>query len=131
MVLARLFSAVLALAMSAPAAFAFARLSESTKAAFDRYVEAAESRMNRDLQPDNFLFVDNRSDFKSKVRNGELLIEPGTSFNGGKEGNVPNGMLQDWVGLMFIPQAIRCLRTRPSPTPEVHSPSPEAANHPL
>ncbi|MBZ5608068.1 MAG: hypothetical protein LAP38_07420 [Acidobacteriia bacterium] len=96
---------VCALLVAAQSAFAFARLVPATAAAFDQYVESAESRMNRSLKSDRFLEVDSRPDLKAKLRGGELHIESGVSLDGGNEASVPNGMLQDWLGLMFIPNA--------------------------
>jgi hypothetical protein len=100
-----ILSSIPALVLAAQCAFAFAKLSPGTAAAFDRYVESAESRMNREPGADKFMEIDSRPDLKAKLRAGELHIESGASRNGGKSADVPNGMLQDWLGMMFIPNA--------------------------
>ena len=99
-------SARLAILLSvANLAYGFTRLTPETSAAFDRYVQNAEARMNRDLQPDRFLHMNSSPDLKARLRGGEVLIESGSALNGGKEARVPGGMIQDWLGMMFIPNA--------------------------
>ena len=67
-----------------------ARLLPEAAAAFDRYAAQAELRM-RDTAVGNTNF-----------RSGELRIERGPL---GDEVQVPGGMIQDWIGSMFIPGA--------------------------
>jgi hypothetical protein len=67
-----------------------AKLSPQAAAAFDRYVAQAEARMTQDPAKD------------SKLRGGEMRIEPG---NPRLDNKVPGGMIQDWVGSMFMPGA--------------------------
>lgn len=67
-----------------------AQLTPQATAAFDHYVANAEAKMNGDPAQD------------SRVRGGDFRIEPGGS---GLSTNVPGGMIQDWVGTMFIPGA--------------------------
>ncbi len=85
--------------------FAFAKLTPETARAFDRYVEAAESRMAQDLQPVRFLHMDTAPDLKTRVRGGELVIQPGSTVAGANDIQVPGGLLQDWLGMLFIPGA--------------------------
>ena len=61
-----------------------AKLTPQTAAAFDRYIELTEARM--------------KTDWKAKVRGANIRIE-------GKKIDVPDGMIQHWVGSMFIPGA--------------------------
>jgi hypothetical protein len=89
----------------APGAFGFAKLSQETASAFDHYVQAAESQMSRDLLPGRFLQVDSRSDWKAKLRAGQVLIESASGFAGRGDAKIPGGLLQDWLGMMFIPGA--------------------------
>jgi hypothetical protein len=74
---------LLAALLAAPTIYA-AKLTPQTSAAFDRYIELSEARMN--------------TDWKVKVRGGNIRIE-------GKTIDVPDGMIQHWVGTMFIPGA--------------------------
>ncbi len=99
----RSLAPICALFVAAQPAFAFAHLTPETTAAFDRYVQASESRMSRELRSGSFLHVDARSGLKNKLRGGELHIESGATLSGGKAPQVPDGMLQDWLGMMFIP----------------------------
>ncbi len=85
--------------------FAFAKLTPETARAFDRYVEAAESRMAQELQPARFLHMDTAPGLKTRVRSGELVIQPGSTLSGAKDIKVPGGLLQDWLGMLFIPGA--------------------------
>ena len=87
------------------AVYAFGKLTPETARAFDRYVEAAESRMSRDLQPGRFLQSDSAPDLKAKLRRGELIIQPRTAPEAVRDVQVPGGLLQDWLGMMFIPGA--------------------------
>lgn len=60
--------------------------------------------MNQESGADKFMEIDSRPDLKAKLRAGELHIESGASRKDGKSADVP-GMLQDWLGAMFIPNA--------------------------
>jgi hypothetical protein len=103
---------VCALLFAAQPSFPFEKLSSETAAAFDRYVEAAESRMNRNLPPDRFLRADSKPELKSKLRGGELRIESGRAADSADEITIAGGMVQDWIGMMFIPNAtIQQVRT--------------------
>ncbi len=83
--------------------FAFAKLSPETTQAFDRYVQAAESKMAQDAQPGRFLRVDSAPDVKAKLRSGDVRIETCPPPDPGIQ--VSGGLLQDWLGTMFIPNA--------------------------
>jgi len=90
---------------SAQPAGAFAELTPKTAAAFDRYIDQAEARMKANVQPERFLRSDSRPELKTRLRNGELVIESGASSNGGDEAKIAGGMIQDWVGMAFLPRA--------------------------
>jgi hypothetical protein len=77
-------------------------LTPQTAAAFDRYIELAEARMKGDLSKPIHFSSDR---WKAKVRSGQIGIEAGVTLDNGKEINVPDGMIQHWVGSMFIPGA--------------------------
>ena len=98
-----IYASVALLLLAAPCALPFAKLTPQTTAAFDRYVEVAEGRMNRDLDAERFLHAS--AELKARLRGGELVIEPGSVLDSGKESKVPDGMIQDWLGEMFIPGA--------------------------
>jgi hypothetical protein len=67
-----------------------AKLTPETSSAFDRYVSQSEARMRDDAVQD------------STLRRGEKRIESGSA---GKDAKIPGGMIQDWIGSMFMPGA--------------------------
>ena len=82
----------------------FAKLTPETSAAFDRYSEAAEARMKANLQPEHFLQTSDPL-VRANLRGGELRIESRATLDSGKQVKVPDGMIQDCLGIMFIPGA--------------------------
>src|SRR5579864_7052353 len=72
---------------------------------FDRYIQLTEERQDRDLNPEHFLYSNPTAEQRTKVRSGEVLILPRKTLDNGKEITVPGGLIQDWVGLLFIPKA--------------------------
>jgi len=77
----------------------------ATTAAFNQYVAAAEGRISKDRNS-SFLRLESfspaeRDGVVRQLRAGEIVIE--------KQGNVPeqipNGLIHDWVGTVFIPKA--------------------------
>jgi hypothetical protein len=62
------------------------KIRPETTAAFDRYVAQAETKMKTWPRP--------------QLRNGELRVQPG-----GAPDQVLGGMIQDWVGMVFLPGA--------------------------
>jgi hypothetical protein len=71
------------------AAYPFAGLTPEAARAFDRYAESAEAAMNHDLGFE-----------KIKLRSGEVRIDPG-----GTTPDIAGGMIQDWRGALFLPNA--------------------------
>ena len=85
--------------------FGFAQLKPETAAAFDRYVAQAEAKMNQNLQPGHFLHADAKPDIKAKLRQGEPRTESGAASSSDPEVKIDGGLVQDWLGTMFIPGA--------------------------
>ena len=77
-------------------------LQPHTVAAFDRYIGAAEERLGRQAHSDAFLWVDALANRGSRARNGEPVAEP---YAGSGDVDAPDGMIHDWVGVVFIPGA--------------------------
>jgi len=71
-----------------------ADLQPETVAAFDRYVRLTEQRMARDTY-----------DSLATRPRGVLFIEPVVTREGGKEIEVPDGLIHHWVGSVFVPGA--------------------------
>src|SRR5258705_170887 len=82
-----------------------ADLQFETASAFDRYVRATETELER-LDP--FLRIDGIAEIEraaalAAVRRGETYIERLTTFEAGKKIDVPNGLIHHWVGVVFVP----------------------------
>lgn len=73
-----------------------AHLTPETSAAFDRYIGLTEAQRKADLSTDRFLRL-------GRVRGGEVRVEPLITLDNGKKIAVPDGMIQHWMGAMFIP----------------------------
>lgn len=87
---------VLLIWSGAHCAFA-ADLKPATSAAFDRYIEQAEQRLN---QRKTFLWADESPDRARRVRAGEAVVEP----TGAKPiTEINDGLIHDWIGSVFVP----------------------------
>jgi len=91
--------------VSVQSVYAFANLTPAATAAFDRYIELTEARMKGDLDPARFLQVDAKPETKAELRSGEVRIQPGVARENGKAINIPDALIQDWQGTIFIPGA--------------------------
>lgn len=70
-----------------------------TVQAFQRYVEMSEKQMQHRLDgTEPFLRVETNPDAKSQIRSGALYVEKSQHVP-----DVPHGMIQQWIGSMFIP----------------------------
>jgi hypothetical protein len=79
-----------------------ATLTSDTMAAWEAYLEAAHSRMQERLEPGHrFLSIDETEERAEKIRGGEPFIFP----FGRTPQKVPSGLIHDWVGIAFIPNA--------------------------
>jgi hypothetical protein len=88
--------AVLLLLHGAQCAFP-ADLKPATVAAFDRYMQQTEQRLNG-RKP--FLWSDESPERARRVRTGEVVVEP----TGAKPViEVTDGLIHDWVGAVFVP----------------------------
>ena len=92
--------------IAAGVSVAAVELQPRTVAAFDRYVRATENR----LRTDAFLWVDRlpssrRTEALALMRRGMLSIEAARTLEGGREIDVPDGLVHHWVGTAFIPGA--------------------------
>jgi len=78
-------------------------LQPSTLQAWNDYVRTADSRMRERVDgPRPFLWADEAGDRRSRLRQGEILVVP---VSGRGTHIVPNGLIHDWVGAIFIPNA--------------------------
>jgi hypothetical protein len=76
-----------------------AELKPKTLAAFDQYVRQAEERL---AAPKPFLWADESPDRLRRLKAGEVVVMP---FHAKPELKVPDGLIHDWVGSIFIPGA--------------------------
>jgi hypothetical protein len=79
-----------------------ADLTKPTAQAFDKYIQAADARMTNDLRSGDFFWIDalpaaERADDYNRLRNGEILVKPVAVGM-----DVPGGMINDCMGIMFI-----------------------------
>ena len=80
-----------------------AELQPATLQAFDRYIQATEARLDGQVKGrGSFLWVDASPERLKQVRAGEVLAE---RWAGRDEVKVPSGLIHDWIGAVFIPDA--------------------------
>jgi hypothetical protein len=77
-------------------------LQPHTAAAFDQYIQNAETRLDRQARSNAFLWLDSDPARKARLLRGEAVAEP---FAGNGDVAVPDGAIHDWVGAVFIPNA--------------------------
>jgi hypothetical protein len=76
-----------------------AELKPQTVEAFDRYIRETEQRL---ADSKVFLWADETADRARRVKAGEVVVEP---LRSEPVLTVPNGLVHDWVGSVFIPGA--------------------------
>jgi hypothetical protein len=80
-----------------------AELKPETLQAFNRYVKSAEARMDQQQRSGGeFLWMDSSSERKAAARNGAIPVSP---WNTTAEIEIPDGLIHDWIGAVFIPGA--------------------------
>ncbi|HLI83154.1 MAG TPA: hypothetical protein VKV17_04505 [Bryobacteraceae bacterium] len=85
------------------AALAAAELQPATLQAWDAYLRTVRERVaERGADHKPFLWVDESTDRVARVHGGEVVVEP---MIGRGVTNVPNGLIHDWIGAIFIPGA--------------------------
>ena len=86
----------------APALSKAAELKHESVQAWEVYIRAAKLRMEERASGQSpFLWVDEMRHVE-RVRAGEVLVAPADSDNPHK---VPHGLIHDWIGAVFIPNA--------------------------
>jgi hypothetical protein len=79
-----------------------ADLNPETAAAFDRYVKLTEDGFANNQAFENFLWLDHHSKEKSMVWLGQRVIMPLETLDQGKEIEVPDGVIQHWLGAVYL-----------------------------
>ena len=77
-----------------------AELKSRTVQAFDNYIQQLESRLDQQLKTTTFLWSDQAPQRTERLRQGEVLAE---SLTGKSPKGVPDGLIHDWIGAVFIP----------------------------
>jgi hypothetical protein len=91
------------LTIGMPALLSAIELRPDTVKAWDDYVRAADSRMQARLAAGrHFLWSDEAPDRIARLRRGEIVYAP---VAGRGTHRVPNGLIHDWIGAVFVPGA--------------------------
>jgi hypothetical protein len=83
-------------------ALAAAELKPRTVQAFDDYTHHVQSRVEEALRTPAFLWSDQSPERNRQIRQGQVLAE---SLTGKEPVSVPDGLIHDWVGAVFLPGA--------------------------
>jgi hypothetical protein len=93
----------LALALAVPSALPAVELKPETLRAWEAYLRLADTRMKLRLAGSKpFLWADESPERLRQLRQGEILATP---VDGRAKRNVPGGLIHDWLGSAFIPNA--------------------------
>jgi hypothetical protein len=77
-----------------------ADLTKATVDEFDRYIAAAESRLAPRFHGEHFLWPDDSPEWRQKLKQATFIVQPG---RGDGLVTVKGGLIQDWIGAVFIP----------------------------
>jgi hypothetical protein len=83
-------------------------LKPETVAAFNRYVNATESRMDQENHDGQFLVVDRlpetqRREAYDRLQHGQIVIQELHTQEDHLPIRIPSGLIHHWAGVMFIP----------------------------
>lgn len=85
-----------------------AQMSPEAAAAFERYAGAVDARMQAEVRSGQFLFVDSlpekeRRAALGRLKTGSVELRPMAAAENGRPIQAPQAMINDWVGIIFIP----------------------------
>jgi hypothetical protein len=83
-----------------PAALMAAELKVETLQAWDKYIQAENTRMAERIRSGSFLWTDESPERKGRLREGEALASPATKK---VPISVPHGLIHHWVGAVYLP----------------------------
>jgi len=79
------------------------QLKPRTLEAFEAYIRQAEAAMEPTLRGERpFLWADSWPNIAQQISKGEIVAQ---FWSGSGPVEVPNGLIHDWIGAVFIPQA--------------------------
>ncbi len=88
--------------MSAGAGLCFGvELKQETIEAFDRYIASTETKLQPRWSGEHFLWFDDSPDIRLRLLAGAVVAQP-TQGNGII--TLPGGLVQDWIGAVFVPK---------------------------
>lgn len=103
MKLTRSWTAITGLACIFSSAAWTAELSSKTLAAFDDYMRRTEQQLASRLgDPNAALWGEESAARFAQIKSGQIPVE---ALNGGKPVDIPDGLVHDWIGGVFIPGA--------------------------
>jgi len=76
-------------------------LKPQTIEAFDRYIASTEARLQTGWSGEHFLWFDDSADIRQRLLAGEVVAQP---IQGNGVVALPGGLIQDWIGAVFIPK---------------------------
>src|SRR2546423_257436 len=84
-------------------------LKPEAAAAFDRYVQLTEQRLDDEIaRGRNFLWIDalsgsRRAEIERGLRDGGLVIERLDTRDAGKSIDAPDALIHHWLAIVFVP----------------------------
>jgi len=87
-----------------------AELKKETATAFEHYIGVSEGRIKSEVHNGPFLFIDEmperrRVEAYAQLRKEQVLVKQVNTQEEGHPIEVPHGLIHDWIGLLFIPNA--------------------------
>jgi hypothetical protein len=80
----------------------FIDLKPATAAAYEQYLQGVEAAVNERVSGTKaFLWLDDAPERRTRVLGGEVVVERTV---GSKPAKVPDGLVHDWIGAVFIPR---------------------------
>lgn len=76
-------------------------LKPRTLEAYDRYIAETDAKMQPRWAGDQFLWFDDSPDIRARLMAGAVVAQP---VAGSGVASVPGGLIQDWIGAVFIPK---------------------------
>ena len=76
-------------------------LKPQTIQAFDGYIASADARMQQRWSGEHFLWFDDSPEIRSRLLAGAVVAQP---VQGNGIVALPGGLIQDWVGAVFVPK---------------------------
>lgn len=99
----KLWSTLCLTVASVPGLLGALELQAGTVNAWEEYIQGVKSRIQTQAAPTRpFLWIDESPERRAQVERGEVVVAPVVG-HGTK--SVPDGLIHDWIGAVFIPNA--------------------------